>query len=248
MSVVVQVMVNATSAGVLFTRHPYNGDPRVIVITANFGLGESVVSGKSEVDTFYVQRNFNDKIEYLGSNIVEKSICIKIDNQNSIEEVKCDNEMRNKACLSEEIVMKLAELGVIMEKFFGTPRDIEFAVIDDKIYLLQSRPITSLNNLTEFEILHESDTAVMSNVTNVWTRANIGEVITGPYCYLHQSFICKAWENLITTIATYEKPSNFYGIFFPINSHYSFINVGSVSIDYFCCKVLIYSNFCIIHS
>lgn len=232
MSVVVQIMVNPTSAGVLFSRHPITNDPRVIVITANFGLGESVVSGKSEVDTFYVKRSFKDKIEFLGSKIAKKSILVKMDDEKSIEEVNCDDEMRSKPCLSEEIVMKLAELGVIMEKFFGSPRDIEFSVVDNKIYLLQSRPITSLNNFTDFELVHENDNAVMSNTMNVWTRANIGEVITGPCCSLNKNFFTSLLETLMIKQLTYEKPSEYYGIFFPMNSYYPFLNVCPVSIYY----------------
>lgn len=181
MSVVVQRMVPAEAAGVLFTRHPVNGDIGVTIITANYGLGESVVSAKSEPDTFYIKRTISDKLEFLGSKAGAKKMITVMDSEASIQEIDLPENKRSQLCLSEETCLKLARLGVIMEKYFGTARDLEFAVTkDDKIYLLQSRPITALNSFTEYEIINENNTAIMSPNDSI-TKAMAGEVILGKF-------------------------------------------------------------------
>ena len=227
MAVVVQEMVDAEAAGVLFSRHPLNSDPRITVITANYGLGESVVSAKAEPDTFFVKRFYKDNLELLGSRTGDKKLIIQMNGQ-SVEEVSVGEEKRKKLCLSEETVLKLAELGVIMEKFFGTPRDLEFAVTkNEKIYLLQSRPITALNNFTDYEIIHENDSAIMSG-NNVYTKANVGEVILGSASVLWLSTFAMN-KIVFSDFHGNEKFSGFHEDFFPIYQQHLFMNVSNVS-------------------
>lgn len=229
MAIVIQKMVIAESAGVLFTRHPLNGDPSVIVITANYGLGESVVSAKADPDTYFVRRSHKDELDLLGSKMGEKKVLIQMDAR-TVNEIEIDEEKRKTLCLSEENVLKLSKLGVIMEKFFGTPRDIEFAVTkDNKIYLLQSRPITALNNFSDYEIIHENDSAVMS-VENVITKANVGEVILGSVSVLTQSTIIDMLEkNLVKSFRTEKHYTGLYRAVFPILNQQLFFNMGPVS-------------------
>lgn len=235
MSVVVQIMVEPEAAGVLFTRHPLNGDPRVMVITANYGLGESVVSAKSDPDTFYVKRNFDDQVEFLGTKLGEKKIVIKMDDEKSTVEVECDHESKQKSCINEKNIIEIAKLGIVMEKKFGTSRDIEFAIQDDKIFLLQSRPITSLNNYSDFEIEHERDNPVMGDST-VITRANVGEVIQCPSTAFQTSFTFSSFENLMANIMMKsEMQFNLTDDIMPVFSSYQFINVAMVR--YFCIYV-----------
>lgn len=180
MAVVIQKMVHAESAGVLFSRHFLNGDPSLVVITANYGLGESVVAAKSEPDTYLIKRHYkSENVEMLASIVGEKKYIIEMDAETSIKEIELDDEKRKRCCLSTDVALKLARISVILEKFFGSPRDIEFAVTKDKrIYLLQSRAITALNNFTDYEIIHERDSAFMS-CQEVLTKANVGEVLCG---------------------------------------------------------------------
>lgn len=233
MAVIIMKMVAPESAGVLFSRHPLSGDPSVIVITANYGLGESVVSGKSEPDTFLVKRSNKDGLEILGSKAGAKKLLIEMDDDTSIKEVEMDAGKKNQLCLSEDVVLKIAKLGVVMEKFFGTPRDIEFAVTSDKkIYLLQSRPITALNNYTEYEIIHENDTPVMSDV-DIMTKANVGEVFLGSISVFTQVAVMKSFEELIYLDMGY--PGEYSGLYtrlFPVNRHHTFMNVNDVSLNY----------------
>lgn len=228
MSVVVQTMIAPHAAGVLFTRHPLNGDPRVMLITANYGLGESVVSAKSDPDTFYIERSYNEDVKVIGTKLGEKKLLIIMDDAGSTVEVECDQENKSKSCMKDDVVLKLAKLGIVMEKLFGSPRDIEFAVCGDKVYLLQSRPITSLNNYTDFEIEHEFDSAVMGDCC-IYTRANVGEVMQGPSSAFGSSCFIRPMEKLILDMMKKEDHLKCIKSFFPTFSHHLFMNVALVS-------------------
>lgn len=181
MAVVVQTMVASECAGVLFTRHPTTGDPKKIVITANYGLGESVVSGSVDPDVFTIQRNYNDdKLNIITSKIGSKSHSINMteDGSENVATVEINQRDKSVPCLKTDVILKLSEIGVALEKMYCSPRDIEWAIYKNQIYLLQARPITSLKPLTDWELLHELDTAVMS-LDDCFTQANVGEVLPG---------------------------------------------------------------------
>ncbi|XP_013176836.1 PREDICTED: uncharacterized phosphotransferase YvkC-like [Papilio xuthus] len=174
--VVVQALVRARAAGVLFTRHPL-GDPSTLLITANYGLGESVVSGSVEPDSIIVKRETNElriaKID-LGS----KKERVKPDGDGVTVEMVSEEE-RKVPCLTVSEILKLAKIGVSQEELWGAGRDIEWAICDDVIYLLQARPITSSERWTEEELLHELDFPIMSD-DELLTFANTGEVLPKP--------------------------------------------------------------------
>ncbi|XP_014679271.1 PREDICTED: uncharacterized phosphotransferase YvkC-like, partial [Priapulus caudatus] len=81
-----------------------------------------------------------------------------------------------KSSLSDELILQLGEIGILIEKSFSDARDIEFAVKDGQIYLLQARPITSLNIENDFEIGHELDTGVLTD-QDLFTTGNTGEIM-----------------------------------------------------------------------
>ncbi|XP_013149612.1 PREDICTED: uncharacterized protein LOC106111948 [Papilio polytes] len=174
--VVVQALARARVAGVLFTRHPL-GDPSTLLITANYGLGESVVSGSVEPDSIIVKRDPNGlriaKID-LGS----KKERVKPDGDGVTVELVSEEE-RKMPCLTVSEILKLAKIGVSQEELWGAGRDIEWAICDGEIYLLQARPITSLERWTEEELLHELDFPIMSD-DELLTFANTGEVLPKP--------------------------------------------------------------------
>jgi uncharacterized membrane protein YkoI len=229
MAVVVQKMVDAECAGVLFSRHFLNGDPSVIVITANYGLGESVVSAKSEPDTILIKRHHkSDEVEMLACIVGDKKFIIEMDAEKSTKEVELDDEKRKKSCLSSEIALKLAKMSILLEKFFGTPRDIEFAVTKDKkIYLLQSRAITALNNFTDYEIIHERDSAFMS-CQDMTTKANVGEVLTGATSPLSQTVTRDVLENQVERKMFKGKENLIFQKLFPISHFHILIDPGLV--------------------
>jgi pyruvate,water dikinase len=116
MAVVVQSMVNADKAGVIFTVDPVQRRRDQMIVEAVFGLGEQVVSGEVTPDHYVVDRSGTPKREHLAS----------------------------RGVLSHEELRALAELGLRLEEHFGAPQDVEWAIHAGQVYLLQSRPVTTL--------------------------------------------------------------------------------------------------------
>ncbi len=142
MAVVVQHMVDARTAGVMFTRSPLTGDRSVITIEATWGLGSAVVSGEVTPDRFVIGkitgeisiRDISDKhIQHLPA----------AGGGNGIDEVETPEEIRRMPSVSDEELAALRAIGRKIERHYGRPQDIEWAIDrNGKILLLQSRPET----------------------------------------------------------------------------------------------------------
>lgn len=139
LSVVVQRMVNPEVSGILFTADPLSGNRRVVTIDASFGLGEAIVSGKVSADLYKVKEG-----SILQKKISEKKIIIRSLPEGGTVTEDVPPEERNRPALADEQILHLADLGKRIEKHFGAPQDIEFCVEGGRIYVVQSRPITSL--------------------------------------------------------------------------------------------------------
>jgi pyruvate, water dikinase len=144
-SVGVQKMANAYTAGVMFTIHPANGDRSVIVIDSNFGFGESVVSGEVTPDHFVVNKVTLDIIDRV---ISQKLICYTVDPVSQTSgPTEVPFERQKVQSLIDDEVTELAWMGKRIEKHYGRPMDIEWAVDKDlpaggNIFILQARPET----------------------------------------------------------------------------------------------------------
>ncbi|RLE79149.1 MAG: phosphoenolpyruvate synthase, partial [Thermoprotei archaeon] len=144
-SVAVQKMVNAKAAGVIFTIHPVTGEEDKIVIEGNWGLGEAVVSGAVTPDEWVVDKN---TLEIIDERIVEKTVeYIRDPRTGKTIHAEVPPERRNIPCLTREEVRRLAELAVKIEKHYGRPMDIEYAVDKDlpfpeSVFIVQARPET----------------------------------------------------------------------------------------------------------
>ena len=143
MGVVIQEMVDAEAAGVLFTVNPNDGDPSKMILTANYGLGESVVSASADPDTFYIKRTSAGELS-ISSRIVGAKQSKVILSDDGTREEKIDEQVSSTLCLSDEKILELGQLGVYLEKAFGGPRDLEFAVSGGALYLLQVRTLSDL--------------------------------------------------------------------------------------------------------
>ncbi|XP_075969916.1 rifampicin phosphotransferase-like [Anticarsia gemmatalis] len=199
--VVVQALVTPRAAGVMFTRHPAHGDPSRLLITANYGLGESVVSGAVEPDTIIVKRQTNGQLTITKTELGSKSQRVKTEGSGIAMEDVPEGE-RNVACLSEEQVLKLAKIGVVQEELWGAGRDIEWAVTENEIFLLQARPITSLDRWSEEELLHELDSPVMADDELV-SFGNTGEVLPRPITSMTYDLVLVPLEDgMKTTVGT----------------------------------------------
>jgi pyruvate,water dikinase len=139
LAVIIQEMVPSDSSGVLFTANPLTGKRSEYVIDATFGLGEALVSGQIEPD-HYVVDGSTGKI--LHKTIGSKAIIIT--GQKGGGTVKTKEKAGIKETLSKENLTELVRLGLRVTHLYETPQDIEWAFVDNELFVLQSRPITSL--------------------------------------------------------------------------------------------------------
>ncbi len=142
MSVVVQIMVPADVAGIMFTANPATGERNEMIINASFGLGEAVVGGQVTPDTFIVERQSKHVKETI---IGPKEQMIISDGEQGTKLADVEVADRDQSSLSDVLLNDLVELALKVENNYdGLPQDIEWAIVDGKISLLQSRPITNL--------------------------------------------------------------------------------------------------------
>ena len=140
LAVVVQKMINSQKSGVMFTNDPINHTDN-IVIESVFGLGEGIVSGTILPDHYLVSRD----LKILEENIADKKVAIVRDSSGKTIKVKLTEERSKQQALTDAEVKRLANYALQIENHYGKPQDIEFAV-DDSIYIVQTRPITTLQN------------------------------------------------------------------------------------------------------
>jgi len=146
LAVVVQRMVEAEVAGVLFTANPLTGKRREAVIDANPGLGEAIVSGATTPDHFVINTPAGEIVErrFGGKQVIIRAVV------GGGTEVVEQSESQAMVSLSDEQVRRLSELGAQVEAHFGIPQDIEWAIDPSgQVFLLQARPITTLFPLPE---------------------------------------------------------------------------------------------------
>ena len=139
LAVVVQRMVSAEVSGVMFTANPLTGRRDEITIDASFGLGEAVVSGQVEPDSYRVNASEWSIVERkLGA----KGMAVVPRSGGGTEQMT--REAGEEQALSDDVILELAKLGARVASHFGSPQDIEWAWAEGQPYLLQSRPITTL--------------------------------------------------------------------------------------------------------
>jgi len=142
-AVVVQTMVDAEKSGVMFTSHPSTGDPRII-IEAAWGLGEAVVSGAVSPDNYVVDRT---TAEVETTTVATKKVMhVKDDETGETVEREVPEDKRDQQVLTQDEIDRLIELGKRVEDHYGEPQDVEWAVADGDVYMLQSRPITTIDD------------------------------------------------------------------------------------------------------
>ena len=141
-AVVVQELIHSEKAGVMFTSHPVTGEP-LSIIEGSWGLGEAVVSGSVSPDK-YVFDNRSEKV--VDRLIATKNIEIVSDGENGTKVVDVGEDRRDAPVLSDDEVSRLASFGNIAETHYGVPQDVEWAIVAHDIYILQSRPITTIGS------------------------------------------------------------------------------------------------------
>jgi pyruvate,water dikinase len=140
MSVIVQALVPAEVAGVLFTVDPISGSGDSFLVEASWGLGEAVVGGLVTPDRYVIARTGDLLERHLG----RKDVAMVADEHGGTREAAIEDPSRIEgACLDKEALVRLAELGGACEHLFGAGQDIEWALSSGTLSLLQYRPVTS---------------------------------------------------------------------------------------------------------
>jgi phosphohistidine swiveling domain-containing protein len=182
-AIIIQEMVDADVAGVMFTANPATGNRRQAMISSTWGCGEGIVSGACNTDEITVGL-FEDSIETL---INTKDSQFIFDEASSLgaKEVAVDVSKQDIACLEDRQVLRLRDLGLQIAKTYQVPQDIEWCLKDDQFYVLQARPVTTLPPLNS-----DQDDVV------VWDNSNIQESYCGVTTPLTFSFANKAYKTV----------------------------------------------------
>ena len=147
-AVVIQEMVESEKAGVLFTLNPINNNTDEMQINSSYGLGESVVSGRVNADSYIVDKFGN--IKYI--NIGSKQTKIIYD-KNANREVEVSEELREKASLNENEVLKLVKVAKALKEHYRQDMDIEWAIKEGEVYILQARAVTTIKKNNDSELV-----------------------------------------------------------------------------------------------
>ncbi len=143
-AVVVQQMINSEKAGVMFTSHPVTGEP-LTIIEGSWGLGEAVVSGSVSPDKYVYDQRTENVIDKL---IAQKKTEIVSDGEHGTKTLDIGKERQETPVLSDDEVARLATYGKVAETHYGIPQDVEWSIVGETIYILQSRPITTIRSGT----------------------------------------------------------------------------------------------------
>ncbi|HJV12944.1 MAG TPA: PEP/pyruvate-binding domain-containing protein [Propionibacteriaceae bacterium] len=181
LAVVVQHMVHAEAAGVMFTANPSNGRRDQVVISAAWGLGESVVSGSVNTDNIVVRKP-DGAVE--SSETADKAV-MTVPAERRTQERPVPAEQRRQPVLSDSAAAELAGYGTRIEDHYGAPQDIEWALANGQFFILQARPITAL---PEAESPIPTDWPV-PDPSAMYVRASIVEQLPDPLTPLFADMI-----------------------------------------------------------
>ncbi|RAS91117.1 phosphoenolpyruvate synthase [Priestia endophytica] len=144
LSVIIQRMVFPQASGILFTADPITSNRKLLSIDASFGLGEALVSGLVSADCYKVQE---EKI--VDKRLATKKLAIYGLKEGGTETQQINPAQQKTQTLNEHQILQLARIGRQIEAYFGYPQDIEWCLVDDTFYIVQSRPITTLYPIPE---------------------------------------------------------------------------------------------------
>ncbi|MDI9610060.1 MAG: pyruvate, water dikinase [Archaeoglobales archaeon] len=168
-AIVVQKMVNSEKSGVMFTSHPVTGD-KICIIEAVFGLGEAIVGGLVTPDTYVYDRT---KKKLLEAKIADKKFMIVRRNGNERVEL---GEKGKERVLSDNEIKRLVDLGELIEDHYGKPQDVEWAIEGETVYIVQSRPITTIKEAKEEKIELEEAGKILLKGLGASPGLAVGEV------------------------------------------------------------------------
>jgi pyruvate,water dikinase len=192
MAVVVQRLIPADAAGVLFTANPVTGARDELIINAAWGLGEAIVSGRVTPDTMAMGKQ---TCAITSQEIASKELMTVRLKQGTREEAVPEDK-RKQAALTPEQAAELARLGVRIEQLYGQPMDIEWALWDGRFYIVQARPVTALP-----EWRAPLDWKTPRAGAKYW-RQSVAELLPEPLSPLFATLALPAWSEATQQIMT----------------------------------------------
>lgn len=192
MGVVIQRMVAGRTSGVMFTQNPLNGRRDQTLISACWGTGEGVVSGRCNSDEFVSDQQGREcevKIAEKDTQIVYRQ-----DGQPGTEEIAVPAERQHLRCLTPPEVQALVQEGLRLAQALGHPLDIEWTLAEDGLHILQARPITASAPAPPLSIPEPSAIAADGPLT-VWDNSNIQESYCGVTTPLTFSYARAGYAN-----------------------------------------------------
>ena len=197
LAVVVQELVPADAAGIMFTANPVTGRHDQIMINAAWGLGEAIVGGLVTPDTVVVDKNSGAIVTY---EINEKDVMTMRTPTGTHEEPVPADQCRQ-AALNPAQVAELARIGVRIEELYGQPMDIEWALSADRFFILQARPITTLHHKNQ-EVKSQGIDAWNDSLTVdcLWTRGNAGEAVPDVVTPCSRSLLQIVFDDMMPTL------------------------------------------------
>lgn len=183
LAVVVQILVPAEAAGILFTANPVNGDYDQMVINAAWGLGEAVVGGAVTPDSLTVSKPTGRMIR---RETAEKQV-MTVRTESGTSEQPVPDHLKKAPVLSDKQAAELAQLGVKIEKLYNTPMDIEWVLSKGRFAIVQARPITTMKFDENNDSLHGDF---------VWSNVNVGEAVSDVMTPLNWSIMRVAFEEI----------------------------------------------------
>lgn len=146
LAVVVQKMVFSDVAGVMFTADPVTSNRKILSIEASFGLGEALVYGIVNADNYKVM-----ECKIVDKKISHKKLAVYALKEGGTKEYEIELERQTSQTLTNEQILQLEQIGRTIESHFGCPQDIEWCLMDNKFYIVQSRPVTTLYPIPEVD-------------------------------------------------------------------------------------------------
>ncbi|MFI6737498.1 PEP/pyruvate-binding domain-containing protein [Nonomuraea sp. NPDC050451] len=183
LAVVVQELVPADAAGVLFTADPLTGARDRVMVNAAWGLGEAVVSGQVSPDTLVVAK--------AGGSVLRQDVSVKevmtVRTADGTREQPVPADLRERPVLDKEQAAGLARLAVGIEELYGQPMDIEWARHDGHLYILQARPITALPEARQVDW-------ELPDPKGKYVRGSVAELLPEPLSPLFATLGLDAWK------------------------------------------------------
>ena len=177
-AVIIQKLVPADISGVLFTANPRTGASDEMVIEAVYGLGEGLVSGEVQPDIYNIKSD-NDSILDIQTAHKSKALYAGSDKYQQVPEDKS-----RKSCLTYTQLQELRKTGLQAQQAYACPLDIEWAISNHKLYMLQARPVTTLaGTQAYYALLQDTKTFLESKISEgrgPWARHNLSETLPSP--------------------------------------------------------------------